>query len=58
MASVRGVNLPMYTTLRRTTAAFTMTAEYFLAGKRQPWEIVASVGLMAGAYTRPLLSST
>jgi hypothetical protein len=32
MASVRGVNLPMYTTLRRTTAAFTMGAEYLLAG--------------------------
>ena len=27
MSSLRGVNLAMYTTLRRTTAAFTMVAE-------------------------------
>lgn len=46
MASVRGVNLPMYTTLRRTTAAFTMVAEYLLAGKTQPREIVYSVLIM------------
>mmetsp|Transcript_32974 Transcript_32974/g.52832 ORF Transcript_32974/g.52832 Transcript_32974/m.52832 type:complete len:347 (-) Transcript_32974:856-1896(-) len=50
MASVRGVNLPMYTTLRRTTAAFTMTAEYLLAGQTQPREVVLSVAMMvAGA---------
>lgn len=50
MASVRGVNLPMYTTLRRTTPAFTMAADYALAGQRQPREIVWSVALMvAGA---------
>jgi hypothetical protein len=35
MMSLRGVNLPMYTTLRRTTAAFTMTAEYCVAGNTQ-----------------------
>ncbi|KAE8657884.1 potassium channel SKOR-like [Hibiscus syriacus] len=28
MESVRGINVPMYTTLRRTTVAFTMTVEY------------------------------
>lgn len=27
MSSLRGVNLAMYTTLRRTTSAFTMVAE-------------------------------
>ncbi|KAF2584406.1 hypothetical protein F2Q70_00034103 [Brassica cretica] len=32
MASVRGVNVPMYTTLRRTTVAFTMVIEYMLTG--------------------------
>ncbi|KAH9760634.1 UDP-N-acetylglucosamine transporter UGNT1 [Citrus sinensis] len=32
--SVRGVNVPMYTTLRRTTVAFTMIMEYFLAGQK------------------------
>jgi len=46
MASLRGVNLPMYTTLRRTTAVFTMAAEFALTGKRQPPKILASVGLM------------
>jgi len=46
MASLRGVNLPMYTTLRRTTAAFTLTAEFLLTGKKQPPLIIASVALM------------
>ncbi|KAJ0090215.1 hypothetical protein Patl1_12475 [Pistacia atlantica] len=32
--SVRGVNVPMYTTLRRTTVAFTMIVEYVLARQR------------------------
>ncbi|KAA8522995.1 hypothetical protein F0562_009418 [Nyssa sinensis] len=34
MESVRGVNVPMYTTLRRTTVAFTMLVEYLLAGQK------------------------
>jgi len=34
MESVRGVNVPMYTTLRRTTVVFTMLAEYMLMGHR------------------------
>eukprot|EP00240_Pyramimonas_obovata_P003640 CAMPEP_0118927404 /NCGR_PEP_ID=MMETSP1169-20130426/4883_1 /TAXON_ID=36882 /ORGANISM="Pyramimonas obovata, Strain CCMP722" /LENGTH=356 /DNA_ID=CAMNT_0006869151 /DNA_START=105 /DNA_END=1175 /DNA_ORIENTATION=+ len=46
MASLKGVNLPMYTTLRRTTAAFTMSAEFALTGKRQPPLILVSVSLM------------
>ena len=33
MESVRGINVPMYTTLRRTTVAFTMIAEYLLTGQ-------------------------
>ena len=55
MASVRGVSLPMYTTLRRTTAAFTMGAEYFLAGTSQPAVVVRAVGLMVlGAFVAGL----
>uniref|UniRef100_M1D1T4 UDP-sugar transporter n=1 Tax=Solanum tuberosum TaxID=4113 RepID=M1D1T4_SOLTU len=34
MESIRGINVPMYTTLRRTTVFFTMMAEYFLARKK------------------------
>lgn len=34
MESVRGVNVPMYTTLRRTTVVFTMLVEYMLMGHR------------------------
>ncbi|XP_016553258.1 UDP-N-acetylglucosamine transporter UGNT1 isoform X2 [Capsicum annuum] len=34
MESIRGISVPMYTTLRRTTVFFTMVAEYFLAGKK------------------------
>lgn len=34
MESVRGVNVPMYTTLRRTTVVFTMIVESILAGQR------------------------
>ena len=45
MLSVRGVNLPMYTTLRRTTAAFTMLAEYALAGKTQPPAVARAVAV-------------
>ncbi|KAH7574114.1 hypothetical protein JRO89_XS03G0253900 [Xanthoceras sorbifolium] len=32
--SIRGVNVPMYTTLRRTTVAFTMIVEYVLTGQK------------------------
>lgn len=40
MESVRGVNVPMYTTLRRTTVAFTMIAEYLLAGKKYSYSVL------------------
>ncbi|KAG2249849.1 hypothetical protein Bca52824_089477 [Brassica carinata] len=42
MASVRGVNVPMYTTLRRTTVAFTMVIEYMLTGQRYTPSIIGS----------------
>lgn len=51
MASIRGVNVPMYTTLRRTTVFFTMIMEYFLSGQKHSSSIVGSVGLiMLGAF--------
>lgn len=51
MESVRGVNVPMYTTLRRTTVVFTMVMEYFLAGQKYTSSIVGSVGLIVlGAF--------
>ncbi|KAF2303818.1 hypothetical protein GH714_023602 [Hevea brasiliensis] len=51
MKSVRGVNVPMYTSLRRTTVAFTMIMEYFLAGQRYTPPIVGSVGvIILGAF--------
>ncbi|XP_050220498.1 UDP-N-acetylglucosamine transporter UGNT1 [Mercurialis annua] len=51
MESVRGVNVPMYTTLRRTTVAFTMVMEYFLAGQRYTPPVVGSVGvIIIGAF--------
>ncbi|EXB40151.1 hypothetical protein L484_004501 [Morus notabilis] len=51
MESVRGVNVPMYTTLRRTTVVFTMIVEYILAGQRFTSSIVGSVGLIIlGAF--------
>lgn len=40
MASVRGVNVPMYTTLRRTTVVFTMIMEYIMAGQRYTSPVV------------------
>ncbi|KAH9623555.1 hypothetical protein KSS87_001457, partial [Heliosperma pusillum] len=46
MESVRGVNVPMYTTLRRTTVVFTMVIEYFLAKQKYSSPIVGSVGLI------------
>lgn len=49
--SVRGVNVPMYTTLRRTTVAFTMIMEYFLAGQKYTPPVIGSVGLIVlGAF--------
>ncbi|CAM6109447.1 unnamed protein product [Calypogeia fissa] len=51
MASIRGVNVPMYTTLRRTTVLLTMVVEYFLAGQRHSIPIVSSVGfIVLGAF--------
>uniref|UniRef100_A0A7C8YFR9 Sugar phosphate transporter domain-containing protein n=1 Tax=Opuntia streptacantha TaxID=393608 RepID=A0A7C8YFR9_OPUST len=51
MESVRGVNVPMYTTLRRTTVVFTMVMEYFLARQRYTSSVVGSVGLIVlGAF--------
>ncbi|KAJ7525445.1 hypothetical protein O6H91_17G051500 [Diphasiastrum complanatum] len=46
MASIRGVNVPMYTTLRRTTVFFTMVMEYTIAGKKHSPAIVCSVGVI------------
>ncbi|KAM7508220.1 hypothetical protein LguiA_018673 [Lonicera macranthoides] len=40
MESVRGVNVPMYTTLRRTTVAFTMILEYLIAGQKNSPSVV------------------
>ncbi|KAK8465479.1 hypothetical protein PHAVU_009G092500 [Phaseolus vulgaris] len=51
MESVRGVNVPMYTTLRRTTVVFTMLAEYMLMGHRYTSSVNFSVGLIVfGAF--------
>ncbi|KAK2369460.1 UDP-N-acetylglucosamine transporter UGNT1 [Trifolium repens] len=50
MEAVRGINIPMYTTLRRTTVAFTMIMEYFLSGKKHSSFVLGSVGIIiAGA---------
>ncbi|XP_062222764.1 UDP-N-acetylglucosamine transporter UGNT1-like isoform X1 [Phragmites australis] len=51
MESVRGVNVPMYTTLRRTTVVFTMTMEYFLSKQKHTPPIIGSVALIIfGAF--------
>ncbi|KAL5211177.1 hypothetical protein ABZP36_022024 [Zizania latifolia] len=51
MESVRGVNVPMYTTLRRTTVVFTMIMEYFLAKQKHTPPIIGSVALIVfGAF--------
>lgn len=51
MESVRGVNVPMYTTLRRTTVVFTMIVEYILVRQRYTPPIIGSVGLIVlGAF--------
>jgi len=55
MYSIRGVNLPMYTTLRRTTVAFTMAVEYFTIGKLHPPKVLMSVGsIVLGAVVAGL----
>ncbi|KAK4265246.1 hypothetical protein QN277_026324 [Acacia crassicarpa] len=48
MESVRGVNVPMYTTLRRTTVAFTMILEYLLTGQRHSRFVICSIGIIIG----------
>ncbi|CAL1359141.1 unnamed protein product [Linum trigynum] len=51
MESVRGINVPMYTTLRRTTVAFTMVVEYLLTGKKHSLPVLGSVGIIIlGAF--------
>ncbi|KAF3453736.1 hypothetical protein FNV43_RR04177 [Rhamnella rubrinervis] len=51
MESVRAINVPMYTTLRRTTVAFTMIMEYFLTGQKHSYPVVGSVGIIIlGAF--------
>ncbi|KAK7377220.1 hypothetical protein VNO80_02642 [Phaseolus coccineus] len=51
MESVRGVNVPMYTTLRRTTVVFTMLVEFALVGQRYTPPVISSVGLIVfGAF--------
>lgn len=51
MESVRGVNVPMYTTLRRTTVVFTMVVEYFLTAQKYSSSVMSSVALIVlGAF--------
>ncbi|KAL3023374.1 hypothetical protein AAZX31_04G064800 [Glycine max] len=51
MESVRGVNVPMYTTLRRTTVVFTMLVEIMLVGQRYSPSVIFSVSLIVfGAF--------
>ncbi|KAF3670047.1 putative potassium channel SKOR-like [Capsicum annuum] len=50
MESIRGISVPMYTTLRRTTVFFTMVAEYFLAGKKYSSYVVTWRFLRVGLY--------
>ncbi|CAJ1972075.1 unnamed protein product [Sphenostylis stenocarpa] len=51
MESVRGVNVPMYTTIRRTTVVFTMLVEFTLVGQRYTSSVIFSVGLIVfGAF--------
>ncbi|XP_075518265.1 UDP-N-acetylglucosamine transporter UGNT1-like isoform X2 [Primulina tabacum] len=51
MESVRGVNVPMYTTLRRTTVVFTMIVEYILVKQKYTIHIHGSVALIVlGAF--------
>ncbi|XP_057468344.1 UDP-N-acetylglucosamine transporter UGNT1-like [Actinidia eriantha] len=51
MESVQGVNVHMYTILRRTTVVFTMVFEYILPGQKYAYSIVGSVVLIVlGAF--------
>ncbi|GJS81188.1 nucleotide/sugar transporter family protein [Tanacetum coccineum] len=51
MESVRGVNVPMYTTLRRTTVVFTMFVEFILVGQKYSRSVIGSVLLIVfGAF--------
>lgn len=51
MESVRGVNVPMYTTLRRTTVVFTMIVEYLLTRQKYSTSVIGSVALIVfGAF--------
>nr|GEW54985.1 nucleotide-sugar uncharacterized transporter 3-like [Tanacetum cinerariifolium] len=51
MESVRGVSVPMYTTLRRTTVAFTMLVEYVLVRQKYTPYVIGSVGIIIlGAF--------
>ncbi|GAB4832833.1 hypothetical protein Ancab_006848 [Ancistrocladus abbreviatus] len=51
MESVRGISVPMYTTLRRTTVAITMVAEYLLVGQRYSRYVLGSVVVIVlGAF--------
>ncbi|PWA51727.1 sugar phosphate transporter domain-containing protein [Artemisia annua] len=43
MESVRGVSVPMYTTLRRTTVAFTMLMEYVLVRQKYTRYVIGSL---------------
>jgi len=56
MEAVRGINIPMYTTLRRTSVAFTMIMEYFLSGKKHSSFVLGRYGilivLVSDCYTR------
>ncbi|XP_008795868.1 UDP-N-acetylglucosamine transporter UGNT1 isoform X2 [Phoenix dactylifera] len=45
MESVRGISVPMYTTLRRTTVVFTMVMEYLLTRQTYTPSIVASIDM-------------
>ena len=50
MIAMKVVNIPMYTTLRRTTVVFVMALEWFIARKTSSLSIKVSVGMMiAGA---------
>ncbi|KAL5697931.1 UDP-N-acetylglucosamine transporter ugnt1 [Ranunculus cassubicifolius] len=51
MESIRGVNVPMYTTLRRTTVVITMVVEYLLTRQKYSSRVVGSVCLIVlGAF--------
>ncbi|KMZ68662.1 UDP-sugar transporter-like protein [Zostera marina] len=51
MESVRGVNVPMYTSLRRTTVVFTMVVEYLLSGQKYSTHVIGSVVVIVfGAF--------